>query len=483
MLHNSKEMNRLLCTLTRDVCFEEIAKISTKQGPLVDFPPSVNANMFCDIIKFAMKEAPRTLEFHFGFVVKQGQSVRPSHVIKLAVLFANLCYATNQNLNAVIKLRSLTLQLDNLSDKGLDVMSSQELALTARALCDLRDTFSAVGPMLAASLATTMSTQSAVDNCDVGSEHLTVEYIMFESRDATAHLGTTPMTKDERAKLYKLDTILLSHAVNSEEYEHLVGTVLAVGVGNLLVKQRPEEAQVLGKYLPKRHKHANSDEVKLPAQVVIPTPYPYMETKNSDTVLLFLRRQRLYLRRVACWMGHERGFMLDLSLLEDSEAEQSVREAAEARVKAICLVYGENIDHGDLLTVAMWGNAKLIMSGSTTAFGRLEFLNIMRLGLLHLKMKKVCLDFKAMMPTTVNFDDEGCLAWLCSIANKTVISNDPKDIKKDDNSFEHHDQVKSDYATETKLTFPLCLISSRQPFLPIRIIFKRISVLLYRHQD
>ena len=442
LLFRNQEMNQLLCTLTRDVCFEEIARISTKQGPLVAFPPSVNSNVFVDIVKFAMKEAPRTLEFHFGFVVKKGQAVRPSHVIKLAVLFANLCYATNHDLDALTKLRGLTLQLDNLSDKGLDLMASQELSHTARSLSDLRDTFSAVGPMLASSLAATMSSQSAVDNCDVGSEHLTVEYIMFEGRDATTHLNVTPKSKEERATHFKLDTILLSNAVNSEERDHLVEEVLAVGVGNILVKQRPEQARVLGKHLSKRHKHANSDKVHQPAQVVIPTPYPYMETKNSDTVLLFLRRQRLYLRRVASWMGHEKSFMLDLARLEDTEVEKVVREEAEAKVKAVCLIYGECIDHGDLLTVQMFGNAKLMMAGSTTAFGRLEFMGVMRLGLLHFKMKKLCLDIKAMMPTTINFDDEGCLAWLCSISDKTMISNNPKDIKKDDNSFEHHDQVK-----------------------------------------
>ena len=109
---------------------------------------------------------------------------------------------------------------------------------------------------------------------------------------------------------------------------------------------------------------------------------------------------------------------------------------------AACREYGENISHGDLLTVAMFENAKLIMSGSVTAFGRLEFLGIMRLGLLHLKMKMICAVYQAMMPDEVNFEDEGCLAWLVSISNKTTISNRPKDIKKDDSSFEHHDQVK-----------------------------------------
>jgi hypothetical protein len=54
----------------------------------------------------------------------------------------------------------------------------------------------------------------------------------------------------------------------------------------------------------------------------------------------------------------------DLTLLEDVEAEVSVREAAEERVMKVCQEYGEDISHGDLLTVAMQENAKVIMAGS-----------------------------------------------------------------------------------------------------------------------
>ena len=440
VLYDDKELKQLMCRLSQNICFEELAKINTKSGPLVNFPPSVNANVFCDIVKFGLVKAPRTIEFLFGFVIKRGQSVRPSHVIKLSSLFANLCFATNHDLDAIIKLRSLTLQMDNLTDQGLSALALQELTATARSLDNLRDTFSAVGPMMAKALASTMSTQSAVDNCDVGSEHLTVEYVMYEARNSS-HLDTKPMEKSEAKKLFCLDTVLLSNAVNKEEKHHLTHNVLAVGVGHLLAKERPEQAKVLAKHLPKRHRHANSDKKQTPAQVVVNKPYPYMETKNSDTVLLCLQRQRLYLRRTASWMQQDKGFNKDLALLEDCEADELVRVAAENRVKAICLVYGENISHGDLLTVAMLDSARLIMAGSTTAFGRLEFLGNMRLGLMHLKMKKVCVDYAAMMPSIVNFDDVGCLAWMSSICQKTKISNNPKEIKKNDNSFEHHDQV------------------------------------------
>ena len=199
-------MNMLLMNLTHDICHAEIIGLDTKTGPLSQFPHSVNTNIFADIVRFAIEKAPKTIQFLFDFLVKKGQSVRPQHVIKLATLFANLCFTTNKNLNALIQLRSLTMHVDKLTDSGLDILSCQNLAETARSLCNLRDSFSAVGPMLSLSLASTMTSQSAVDNCDVCGEHLTVEYVMHESRSPTVHLDTSPKTKADTLKLITLDT-------------------------------------------------------------------------------------------------------------------------------------------------------------------------------------------------------------------------------------------------------------------------------------
>ena len=442
VIYENSEMKNLMVTISQDICFSEVMKIDTHSGPLVNFPSSVNSNLFCDIVKFGMKEAPKTTEFLFGFIVKKGQSVRPSHVIKLATSFASLAFAANRKLDALAKLRSLTLHLDSLTNRGLEVLSSQSLTATAKSLCNLRDTISAVGPMMTKSLSATKTTQSAVDNCDVAGEHLTVEFLSFESRTPTCHLDTAPLSKTEALKLFQPKTVLLCEHDNLAEKEHLLNNVIAVGVGRILYKKMPDEAKVLGKYLPRRHQHSNSSRQISPAQVVVSTPYPYMETKNADTVLLCIQRQRNYLSRLAEFYSRDPSLMKNLAMLEDCDATEDIRVEAEQKVMAACREYGENISHGDLLTVAMFENAKLIMSGSVTAFGRLEFLGIMRLGLLHLKMKMICAVYQAMMPDEVNFEDEGCLAWLVSISNKTTISNRPKDIKKDDSSFEHHDQVK-----------------------------------------
>ena len=143
------------------------------------------------------------------------------------------------------------------------------------------------------------------------------------------------------------------------------------------------------------------------------------------------------------WKGNDPAFMADLKLIEDAKVDTLVRKAAEVRVKEVCLDYGEDLAHGDLLTVQKQDDAKSLMSGSTTAFGRMEFLGMMRLGLLHAKMKKVCVDMQGLMPNVANFEDQGCLAYLAQLAEKTNISNRKEDIKKDDLSFERHDQFYS----------------------------------------
>ena len=79
------------------------------------------------------------------------------------------------------------------------------------------------------------------------------------------------------------------------------------------------------------------------------------------------------------------------------------------------------------------------MAGSVTAFGRLEFLGPFRLQLLHMKMKKICQDYSICMKNEVNFDDKLTLSWLTEDCRMKV-SNKAKDIKKNDSSFEKHDQ-------------------------------------------
>ena len=63
-------------------------------------------------------------------------------------------------------------------------------------------------------------------------------------------------------------------------------------------------------------------------------------------------------------------------------------------------------------------------------------------------MKKVCLDMGSLMPQMANFEDRGCLSYMAHLMEKTNISNNPKEIKKNDDSFERHDQFLAAVASQ-----------------------------------
>ena len=144
-------------------------------------------------------------------------------------------------------------------------------------------------------------------------------------------------------------------------------------------------------------------------------------------------------RSVAKASGDEEEFLRKLQVLEDTDVPVEVREPIEKEVKEAVLRFGVWIGHGDLLTVKMIQEARMSMAGSATAFDRLEFLGPFRLQLLHMKMKKTSQDYSLGMKRDINFDDVLTIAWQAAMT-RTKVSNKAKDIKKNDSSFERHDQ-------------------------------------------
>ena len=337
-------------------------------------------------------------------------------------------------MNAII--RSLSLQVDGLSNIGLDVLSDMGLAQCARSLSNHRDMLADIGPEVMKTTVSKYPYQSTLDNCDYQSEHLTVETVQKETVD-TSNLSSVKMSKEEAVELVAKDQVLLGLPQHKDERDHLLH-VIAISAVKVLATTQPE-AKKLAKYLPNHHKHHNSDKELVPAISFILKPYPYQETKNPDTIKLLLRIQRQFLQCVAKAKENDSDFLKLLVLLEDEEASEEVREAAEEEVMEAVLAFGVWVGHGDLLTVKMVQEAKLLMAGSATAFGRLQFLGPMRLQMLHMKMKKISQDFSSCMKNEINLDDVLTLPWLAALT-RVKISNKGKDIKKNDDSFERHDQ-------------------------------------------
>ena len=420
-----------------DTCLAEISRIDSKIGPLVEFPASINQNLYCKMVEYGMDTCPGLIMFVISMVVRRGEPVLPSDVLKIATLFSSICYVVNKDLDALVKLRSLNLQVDGLSNTGLNILSDMGMAQCARSLSNHRDMFADIGPEVMNTTAALFPYQSTLDNCDFQTEHLTVESVEKEIID-TSDLCTTKKTKEDALAFFNKDQVLLGLDQHKEERDHLL-KVIAIAAAKVLVEARPQAFKHLAKYLPAHHAHENSEKKLLPAISFILKPYPYQETKNPDTIKLLIRIQRQFLRCVAKSKGDDPTFTQMLIILEDMDALTEEREAAERSVMTAVLVFGEWVGHGDLLTVKMVQEAKMLMIGSATAFGRLEFLGPFRLQLLHMKMKKVSQDYSSCMKREINFDDVLTLPWLAALT-RVKVSNKGKEIKKNDSSFERHDQ-------------------------------------------
>ena len=88
----------------------EIAGI--RGGPLTQFPPDVNRNLYADIVEWAMQEIPGSLAHVAGLATRRDRPVLPRDVVVIASALANSAYLVNHHISAVIQLRSWTSQAE-----------------------------------------------------------------------------------------------------------------------------------------------------------------------------------------------------------------------------------------------------------------------------------------------------------------------------------------------------------------------------------
>ena len=436
ILSEDVKVSESMTAMFSDMCLAEVSQVDVKKGPLVEFPSSINENVYCKIVEQGIQSCPHLMSLVVNLVVRKGEPVLPSSIMKVATLFSSMCHLVNHDLDAMVKIRSLAMQMDGMTNLGLNLLSDCGLSQCARSLSNHRDLFADIGNAVMDNTAASFPYQSILDNCDFQNQHLTLEVIEKESVD-TSKLSTVGKSKDEALALFCKEEVLLGSERNKEELEHF-RYVVAVAAGKILASIRPD-AKILGKYLPRHHKHENSNKKLSPAITFILKPYPYQETSNPDMIKLLVRIQRQFLNAVAKTQQHDPSFAKMLTLLEEPEADLEEREKAEEHVKSVVQRYGEWIGGGDLLTVKMVQEARMLMAGSATAFGRLEFLGPFRLQLLHMKMKKICQDYGACMKQEINFDDIISLPWMAALT-RVKVSNKAREIKKNDSSFERADQ-------------------------------------------
>ena len=154
------------------------------------------------------------------------------------------------------------MQVDGITNLGLNILSDVGLTQCARSLSNHRDLFADVGTQVMHSTAANFPYQSTIDNCDLQSEHLTVESVEKETLD-TSSLSTTNIDKAAALKVFSKQQVLLGAEANKVEREHFM-EVIGVAVGKVLASRRPEAKKLL-QFLPAHHTHNNSGRKLTPA--------------------------------------------------------------------------------------------------------------------------------------------------------------------------------------------------------------------------
>ena len=430
----------------------EIAAIAGAAGPLTEFPPDINSNIYSRVLEYGMDKLPHLTALLARLSIRSSAPVLPSDVVSISNALSNICYLANRKLDGVVKTRTFALQADGITNEGLDLLHSSGLAMTARSLNDFRDKFAEVGPRLLEKLALKHPTQTLLDNLNFRSssgaaqENLMIKCSVVEAVDTRA-LSVAKKEKTEVLKAISVDQVLLHSPGNEVERCHLERKI-SLGWAQVLAQSRPR-AEKLGEYL-------KTPKKKVPPAVVNTDKiYPCNETSHAEMVRLAYQLQSEHLHLVASYKGFDKQLVSDLKILEDVDVDEEEREAAEQRVHEASEDFGCWIGYGDQLTWQVMSDVKVLVAQEVTAFGRLEYLGPFRLGGLHSLMKKCTVDFKAVLPKLTNFSDPSCMAQLVSrseqapdlileITNRCsmdkVIFNEKKKIISNDTSFERHHQ-------------------------------------------
>ena len=99
-IREGSQSNLFMLTFS-DICLAEICRINVKSGPLVEFPSSINENVYCKIVQFGIKQCSNLIGFVTNMEERRGEPVLPSDVLRIATLFSSICYSVNQDLDGL----------------------------------------------------------------------------------------------------------------------------------------------------------------------------------------------------------------------------------------------------------------------------------------------------------------------------------------------------------------------------------------------
>ena len=278
-LMSDKKLTEALASEVVELQVSEVAGI--RGGPLAQFPPDINQNLYAAIIDWSMENAPISLAQVAGLATRRDRPILPRDVVVVASTLANNTYLVNHNINAVIQLRSWTSQAEGLHDAGLDRLSACNLVSPARTLNQQKDVLTEQGQQLLVSSGKKMPRQYVLDNVDIGGEHLMLKVSALESFD-TSSLSTVGLSKEEALSLIDKDLVLMSSPARAVQRDHLL-QMLYFNWGAAIGEYGGERTALLKKLLAGKHRHTLSDERPKQSVTFIEKLYPCQETSHSDS--------------------------------------------------------------------------------------------------------------------------------------------------------------------------------------------------------
>ena len=118
-LGTSPEALRVMARVIEDRVLEELLLLNSTEDRILlsEFPNSLSENFVAEVIKLASRKSPVTLSFLLKLITKDTSSnVEPCHVISVATIFSHLCSCVDKSNNALLKINSLQLKMDGLTD-------------------------------------------------------------------------------------------------------------------------------------------------------------------------------------------------------------------------------------------------------------------------------------------------------------------------------------------------------------------------------
>ena len=243
ILAESPFIRNQLSTMEKSSILEEMLSMgrSYNKGPLNSFPPNVNRNLYADIVRYGLENAPRMISLLIDLHTDRDKCISPENVIKIGFSFSQLAASVNDKLSALSKVKCLGLKSGGLSKEALDVAAVTGMTQSSRCVAEQNDFLAGISWELIAEHAKKYPHQSTMDNMDMKrngiQHHLTLSFIEIEQK-CTEHLSTQGMSYEETLELFKTDLLLINSVQNKEAKEQLL-KVITINLGRIFAREIP----------------------------------------------------------------------------------------------------------------------------------------------------------------------------------------------------------------------------------------------------